>query len=330
MKHLHWLTPGPQSDDLSLLKKSPLASIRLRCYPSMRGAIDSDWAVSYGEDIPKNSTIVLVGKIGSNLLSGADTYWLEKINEAKRIAIVYLDYTDHHLGFQSEMHNFYRATLPLINGAIVPSKSMSALLSEFFHGPILCIEDPLEISIQPIKNKVSSVVTLLWFGHSTNIQFLMNFLRVGFEPGDEFRLIILSDEAGLEYFANTPIISNAKIEIQLAIWSIQTMLEAAKFVDGCIIPSDISGPQKKGASSNRLITALALGLPVAADNLPSYLEFSEYYCDIRSVYFRNFFNNPTTFRSKVEHAQHKIIPSFFMNSIESEWQIFFKSCSEFS
>ena len=47
-------------------------------------------------------------------------------------------------------------------------------------------------------------------------------------------------------------------------------------------------------SANRLITALALGLPTAADNLESYKEFSEFYVDIRSEKFRAVMRDPNT------------------------------------
>lgn len=69
----------------------------------------------------------------------------------------------------------------------------------------------------------------------------------------------------------------------MAEWSIDTMREAAQQSDVCLIPSDTQDPRKMAVSANRLITALALGLPTAADRLESYAEFGEYFTDIRSA-----------------------------------------------
>jgi hypothetical protein len=77
-----------------------------------------------------------------------------------------------------------------------------------------------------------------------------------------------------------------------------------------------------GASSNRLITALGLGLPTAADNLPSYQEFAEYYCGLYGNNFRDILDDPTKYRSRVTKAQIELIPRFSINKIEQDWKFF--------
>jgi hypothetical protein len=84
-------------------------------------------------------------------------------------------------------------------------------------------------------------------------------------------------------------------------------------------------PQKIGASSNRLLTALALGLPVAADNVMSYLDFSNSYCDIRSHEFRDLLKNPLMFKDKINNVQNTVLPSYDMNVIEKDWEQFLKN-----
>lgn len=323
MKHLHYLVAADKSHDLEVLSKSSLASIRLRSVPSIRAAYALSWKVSFGEEVKGAPSVVLVGKIGANNIDIRQNIWMGQILRAKKCAQIFLDYTDHHLGFDSSMSPFYKSVIKEVDGCIVPSQSMAALLSSSWNGSISIIEDPLEINAFPPKAHTSKPVTLLWFGHSSNIDFLIHFLSVGFNSGDHIRLIVLSNEVGLNHFANSHLVSSAKIEFNLALWSLDNMVEAAKIADMCIIPSDLNNPSKIGASPNRLITALTLGLPTAADNLPSYQEFKGYYCDLRGDGFREMLKNPAKFSSIVTQAQADLMPRFSMNQIEVSWKNFF-------
>lgn len=321
--HLHCLIPYDVSQGLKALSGSNLASIRLRSVPSIAVAQALGWRVTVGENISGAPSIILVGKIGANDIEVRQERWLDQIRKAKVSAKIFLDYTDHHLGFDSSMSHFYESAIKEVDGCIVPSQGMAALLSSSWNGPISIIEDPVEIDAFPAKELAGHPVTLLWFGHSTNIEFLINFLSVGFDAGDHIRLIVLSNEVGLNHFANSNLVSSAKIEFNLALWSIENMVEAAKIADMCIIPSDLSNPKKMGASANRLITALMLGLPTAADNLPSYREFSNYYCDLRDNSFREMLSNPSKFGHLVLNSQVELGPRFSMSKIEQDWKTFF-------
>lgn len=320
MKHLHWLIPSPYSEDISSLQHSPLASIRLRCVPSIRAAQDCGWKISFGESIFDAPSVVIVGKIGVNEINAREVAWINQIVGAKPTAKILIDYSDHHLGFESVMSRFYREAIKLADTCIVPSKGMADLLLKDWQGLVTVIPDPIEVNPNPPKLSAQKLVTLLWFGHPSNIDFLIDFLGTGFREGDHIRLLILSNDAGLSHFSRAKIVSKAKVEVQLALWSIESMLEAAKYVDICIIPSDLTNPKKLGASSNRLITALAMGIPVAADNLPSYLEFSEFYCDLRSEGFREMLISPLDFGAQVIKAQNTVIAEYAMKRVVQDWQ----------
>lgn len=318
MNYLHWLIP-----EVGELKKSHLASIRLRTTPSVVATQALGWDVTVGENISGTPSTILIGKIGANNIEVRQEKWLDQIRKAKGSAKVFLDYTDNHLGFDSSMSRFYESAIKEVDGCIVPSQGMAALLSSGWNGPISIIEDPVEVYAFPPKELAGQPTTLLWFGHSSNIDFLINFLSSGFNIGDHIRLIVLSNEAGLNHFASSNLVSPAKIEFNLALWSIENMVEAAKISDMCIIPSDLSNPKKMGASANRLITALTLGLPTAADNLPSYREFSNYYCDLRDKSFREVLRNPSKFGYLASNAQAELGPRFSMSKIEHDWKTFF-------
>jgi hypothetical protein len=202
---------------------------------------------------------------------------------------------------------------------------MAELLNENWSGPISIIDDPIEIEPREPKKHVNNPVTLFWFGHSRNIASLVSLLPTIFLVGDHFKIIVLSDDAGLNYLASSNLGSCANLEFNLALWSLKNMGEAAKIADVCIIPSDLNNPKKMGVSSNRLITALALGLPTAADNLPSYQEFGSYYCDLRGNSFREMLENPLEFSSMTSRAQTELIHRFSMSKIEEDWKTLFKN-----
>jgi hypothetical protein len=322
MKHLHCLInalPSPTS----FLENSHLASIRMRAIPAIKAAKALNWRVTYGEDIQGSPNILLIGKIGADNIEIRQSLWLKKILHARRTGRILLDYTDHHLGFISPMSVFYREAIKEVDGCIVPSKAMAGLLAQHWPGEINTIEDPIEI--QPLfpKTQFNMPVTLLWFGHSSNVEFLIDFLATGFSIGDRIRLIVLSNEAGINLFLGSNLVSLANIEFSVGLWSLDSMLSASKVADICIIPSDVNNPRKMAVSSNRLISALALGLPVAADNLTSYTDFSDYYCHLRSFQFREMLVNPQAFSIKTKQAQINVVPHFLMQKIEQDWRRLF-------
>lgn len=217
------------------------------------------------------------------------------------------------------MSEFYRAALGLADACTVSSHHMASLLADVWHGPIHVVEDAIEVHTAPPKPQSDAVVTLFWFGHASNVEYLRRFLETGFEAGQEIRLIALSNEAGLNLITAHPIQSPAKIEILLGLWSVETMVEAAAQADVCIIPSDTDDPRKAAAGSNRLVTALALGLPTAADALHSYAEFKDYYTALRSDDFQALLKSPQSFRAPVVAAQEKIVPRFAASKLGERW-----------
>jgi hypothetical protein len=316
--HIHYLTFGGSSS-IEVLQQSTLASVRLRICPSIKTMLSKHWRVTTGDQVVGVPQKIVATKIGANDINKRSREWLEQIKRHKSSgAQIYLDYTDHHLGFESIMSDFYRQVMVLVDKAITPSKGMQNALSNFYKKTIEIIEDPIEISIQAIK-PINQPITILWFGHASNIEYLVQFLNSGFHLGDSIRLIILSNEVGLHMLSQVRIESPAKIECQTGIWSSELMLLAASKSDVCIIPSNPSDSRKSGASSNRLITALALGLPVAADHLDSYVEFSDFYADIRGAEFRKLLLDPASFHKQVDLAQKTVIPRFSMAKSEVAW-----------
>ena len=136
----------------------------------------------------------------------------------------------------------------------------------------------------------------------------------------DFRLKVLSNMAGLEYLKVHRKNIRPTIKIELTEWSLQTMIDAAKISHGCLIPSDLNDPRKSGASSNRLITAFALGLPVSADLLESYAPFSEYFHNIREAPLSIFNKKLALYLKYVNIAQETIVPIFSEESLAQKWK----------
>lgn len=324
-KHIHWLTP---INFLSVehLEVSNLASIRMRAGVFGRRAKKIGIDFTAGNYVDISASDIVISKIGGDCDNGRSNDWISWIKEAKSQGKnIILDYTDHHLlDSSTPMGNFYNSILSFIDSAVVPSNKMKSLLSEFFTGSIDVIEDPLEIDITPTrKTDISFPPTVLWFGHATNISYLINYLESVDLCDTGFNLMVLSNENGLRRLASYPVRTRMPVQLTLLEWSVQKMVNAAKLCDVCIIPSDLNDLKKNGASANRLTTSLALGLPTMAENLSSYSEFNSYYTDIRSESISRFFIKKKQELAKVDQAQHEILPFFTQEKIADKWIKYF-------
>lgn len=320
---VHWLLPF-NTGDVNKLKQVNLASVRLRLGTIIKN-VDSNFEISAGENIVKNSDILIIGKLKSTSNTSIE-FWINKIKLAKQNnAKIVIDYTDNHLQLNDFFYRpFYEKLIPYVDEAVVSSNLLKLQLANLLKKPITVIEDAIEISsIKPnIKNL--NTLNILWFGHSSNINYLVKFINSWNNLNNKTTLYILSNHEGLAFLNQSQINIPQNLSIQIGIWSVDKMVEAAKFCDLVIIPSDPNDPRKAGASSNRLITSLALGLPTAADKLDSYNEFDNYFVDIRSKEFEDLIEKPNSFHGQVLNAQEKIIPNFSQKNISQKWIHFFE------
>ncbi len=321
MNSFHALIPS-NSLSANELAKSSLASIRLRIAPCSEVLRKEGCQFTFGELVDHRADAIIVGKIGTSAdIDSRSNKWLAQLAEAKSRGIsIYLDYTDHHLGFNSPMTFFYQSALSLTDCCIVPSEFMAKLLRAHYHGSIIVIEDSIEITSQSVKTKlVSSQSTALWFGHASNVNFLIDFINSSEFLISGCNLIVLSNENGLNIFSQSSLKFINRNQIRLGLWSVESMLNAARIADFSIIPSDLSNTRKLGISSNRLITSFALGLPTAADHLPSYQEFSDFYVDIRGPLFSKMVDTPLNFSNLTISAQSLCVDRFNSESIGQKW-----------
>lgn len=319
MPHLHFLMAGhfARAADLA---RSNLASVRMRALPALAALGAAGYTTSWGEEVQGTPDRVLVTKIGGHDIAVRQPQWLAQIAQAKsRGASIWVDYTDHHLGYASVMSGFYASVLPLADAFTVPSSCMQRLLSAHWQGPVQVVPDAIEVDCVAPKTGHGEPVTALWFGHASNVAYLRAFLEEGLVADQPLRLIVLSNQAGLEILTQRPIEARVPLDILVAEWSIDTMREAAQQSDVCLIPSDTQDPRKMAVSANRLVTALALGLPTAADRLDSYAEFDAYFTDIRSAEFASLLAQPTRHADRVAAAQAAVVPRFAQAAVSAAW-----------
>lgn len=322
MQHLHWLLPGEYKSEVNIFA-AELASIRMRAGLVKRHAASIGLDMTAGDAVHPLANILMVGKIGADCALGRSENWLGQMQHANAKGVkIILDYTDHHLANpQTPMGIFYKKSLPMIDEAVVPSGKMKSFLSDFFPKNIEVIQDPLEVEVKPrrlLKENEKPVV--LWFGHASNISYLINYLENHELCDASFNLIVLSNKNGLSLFSSRPLKTKSTIGIKMALWSIPAMQSAAGISHACIIPSDAADIKKAGASSNRLITALAMGLPTLAEGLSAYNEFENYFDQIREVKISNFFKSIVQSSDKVFEAQQIVIPEFLSENLCRKWK----------
>ena len=326
MIKIHWLIPYDNLTEESIVNAN-LASIRMRLGAAILGSRQTNLSISFGQNII-DADFVVIGKIGATNNSLREDLWLNQIEQQKKLGKkIILDYTDDHLNFESPMTSFYERSLPYLNAAITSSPFLADRLKQKIKCFTEIIPDAIEVPIFKPKIRENDSRNILWFGHASNINYLIEFINTFKNMKQKTTLFILTNEPGVVIFNQTKFNIDKNLSIQLGLWSIQAMINTSKFCDLIIIPSDPSDPKKAGVSSNRLITALALGLPTAACVMESYKEYDQYFTDIDSEKFIELIDNPDKFHNQVLEAQDKIIPQFTQEAIGQKWINFFEKLS---
>ena len=317
----HILIGGPGGSP-SELQHSTLASARLRLAVAASAAQEVGQKVSLGEQCPQQVDRLVVGKIGANDIQNRQRLWLSEIERHKGTgARILLDYTDHHLKKNSAMTGFYRAACALADVICAPTIALKLELVEQFN--IQCqvevVPDLLEYEpVKPKQNLVAAAPIGLWFGHPTNAAFLAQFIDSHSHELTGHTLNIVSSSQTLNILKSYKFSQPPTVEIKAFHWSVQAVCLAAQTSDYCLIPSDCDSP-KQYASNNRLVTALALGLPTLATPLPSYNEFSDYFTPIGSANGLQFITSCGANTETIEEFQTNRMAAFTLPELIKHW-----------
>ncbi|MEY4645823.1 MAG: hypothetical protein RLZZ596_2654 [Pseudomonadota bacterium] len=316
--HVHWLSPY-QLTHTEQVAKLNIASVRLRTGALLAALEASDISLSVGDVVAEVASVCFVGKLSADNALARGATWVAHMKRLQNLGKpIVLDYTDDHLAFTSPMSAFYREAVGLVDVCVCSSKFLAKSLSRFYSGRIEVIPDAIEVAPLVPKQSAHSPITLLWFGHATNVDYLVRFLPL-LARQQALKLLILTNEVGIKHLQSIPLQLPSNLTVEGGVWSVENMIHAASLCDLCIIPSDLADPRKAGVSSNRLLTALALSLPTAADRLDSYLEHSDFFTDIRSKDFDRLLDNPLAFRDQVIKAQNGPVQEHTMQKIGQRW-----------
>ena len=317
--HYHFLTPGKDLtvEDMFL---DELASIRLRLGMAATAGLASGLSISMGDVVPEGSSHIVIGKIVKRDFDTRMESWLSQIAKARASgAHIYLDYTDHHRVSNSPLSPFYLRVFEFVDSIIVPSHHLRESLQcdKTLVQPVFVIEDPIECKVLPPKGEGANQPAALWFGHGSNLKFLVDYLAKWPEtaPSD---LHIVSSLSVLEVMQQVQIDAPRPIDIHFHEWTITKVEEIAPLVSLCIIPSD-TGSHKAFASANRLVTSLALGLPTAASTIPSYAEFADYFVPLESQNIDEFFVAPHAYADKLRQFQANVAGRFSQENAVARW-----------
>jgi hypothetical protein len=247
-------------------------------------------------------------------------------------ARVILDYTDHHLEASptSLGHSFYSKICPLVSDYSVPSRSMRDLLvamgtpADVVH----VIPDPFEYEPRvptPASNDRTSL-TGMWFGHQSNAQHLWSWLDKNDVPEAINKLVLVTSVGYLQSMEFVPgkwnvIERLGGLQVLPVAWSLTVLSELASKVDYSLVISDPADKTKAGASSNRLVTSLCLGLPTIASSMNSYEEFENFFTAANNAeQLREFFLSLDAQREKVARFQSLFASQFSPSEIDQRWR----------
>jgi len=320
-KHAHILMPGPDrpAGDVAL---SSLASERLRILPALKAINAARWKVSLGDRAASSANVVLIGKPGAQNIEDRSRAWLDQLQLWQRQgARLFLDYTDHHLGKTSPMTAFYENAIAVCSEVVVPTEALKTTVGNLVSGKtISVVEDLLEYpTVKPIDKGTATSKRCLWFGHPSNADFLARFIDDNSAAMADHELVIISLPHTVDILKRYRYQNSPSVKLGFQAWSKNTLLEASRQADYCIIPSD-SNSSKRYASNNRLVTALALGLPTIATAIPSYQEFSDYFAGEGTQQADEIMANPNVAHDEIVAFQDTEVSRFQLPSIMGAWQ----------
>jgi len=324
-----WLVSNLVTNQIDEVLNTELASSRMRAGVALRALQQAgvELLPLNLKDTEHTPDVVFVGKFVPNSGSGKFyqdggvrhaqwTHTLQRVKAAGGRVVV--DYTDHHLVSQDARGEFYRGILPLVDSMVVPSDKMQRNLASVWPGPSVIIPEPIEVPITPPRTPPSTP-TALWFGHNSNLPYLFDFIATRAAKLPRFDYLVLTNGLDTNALKRAAQTGHPQAQYRVAKWSVPAMLQAARQASFAIIPSDTLDPRKNGVSNGRLLTALAMGLPVAAERLESYLTFEAFFTDIRSEGLAELVQKPKTHHGVVLKAQSTVLAAFQAEPICRQW-----------
>jgi glycosyltransferase involved in cell wall biosynthesis len=235
-------------------------SSRMRCFWPAK-YMDGAKVMTFGEHVNTDASVVIFQKV----------FDLEYARLTRRIGRrVFWDACDPAWWWEPER---CREIIQNVDGVVLSSQALKDDFDQWNNGGVRswCIPDRLELSHFPLKRQHADVspVRLIWFGLAVNrwalLSALANLERL-VANGHKIELTIMDDQPGEWPVTNM-------FPIYCVPWSLDKENEIIAAHDLAILPP-YPGPWGEVKSNNRVLTAMACGLPVTAGLTYSVLEFA--------------------------------------------------------
>jgi hypothetical protein len=293
--------------------KSNIASYRLRLSYLYNAAKELGYKVTSGLKKESNADIYYIGKVTTGMTNKV----LEIIPDLKRKNLrVLVDYTDDLLvSIKDKKRKFiYEELIKTDPYITVPIDGLGKKF-EKIGKKVFVIPDGIDAisNIKPFY-KNNNKKNVLWHGHNTNINSLIRIISTELVEYN-FNLHVVSNPLSFDILKKTKFNNIPNCKPIAHLWSIEKLVSLSKICDFAILPTD-----KQWASANRLITNFRLGLPVIAETINSYSDFSDYYCEFKKKQIIKMYNFPQKWHESVRLAQIKIDKDFNMPSLINLWK----------
>lgn len=296
----HSLSPSGDVTRETLVKGSFLASVRLQlapaCFASESLGLQPQVLALRSEQPQQlqllgNPKFCIVGK-----LSHPDPAYQCRISMANLAALARMSrkgvpigviYSDNLAEQASPLGIFYRDLIHFARVVICPSEAMLSFAQRWMQPGQrhVVIEDPVQVSRRSFQAlDLSSPCRLIWFGHSSNLPYLLGVLpslmsqcqaAVGYE------LTVLSDAQACNRVKSVMDNSNQcrPWTLRIVPWQVDEQPSQLEYelnrAHIALIPSDPNDSRKSAVSHNRLVDALQAGCIVVASPVQSYRELAK-------------------------------------------------------
>lgn len=328
-----WLVSNVKTAEPSELFATELASSRMRAGVCIRSLSQTPGIrvlplnLVGTEDLPAVAFMSkYVHDSGANLYmhDGGSrwNFWTEQVSRIKSAGgKLVVDYTDHHLAGNDIRTKWYQHILGQVDGFVVPSEKMADNARQYWSGPIWLVPEPIEIPIMsPAPSAPQGPIRALWFGHNSNLPYLYRFIQREMHHCPPMSVKILTNFLDQNVLKSVIATAPSSAAFSIGKWSIASMLQAAQTCDVALIPSDRSDPRKNGAGSNRLTTALALGLVPVVEMIDSYRPFSSYCIDLSDhAALRGLRDQIDSMKQHVLQAQGSVVQDYTSERVGPRW-----------
>jgi hypothetical protein len=327
-----WLVPNMKTAQWEELQTTEMASSRLRAAVCAEGLREAGVEVLPPNLIGTDAVpqVLFMSKYvhdsGSNLyLHDGGTrwaYWDETIRRLKAAGTrLVIDYTDHHWAGQDIRTKWYHHILPQVDGVVVPSEQMERNAREYWKGPLWRIPEPVEVptlALRPLA--MGQAIQAIWYGHNSNLPYLGQLVEGALRQMPPMQVTVLTNFMSAQDFERMKAKAPTGTTLKLVKWTVPAMVQAAQQAHVALIPSDASDPRKNGASNNRVVTALALGLVPVATVIDSYKPFSPVVLDIDKMKsISDFFATWGAASARLKLQQETLVSPYLRQSVKRQW-----------